>query len=176
ADIIPPEVTIDSPTPTETGAPVVTDQETFSVKASAKGTKHPITAMKLLVDGRPFQGAGGVKRFDKPPPTAAATWDGPLVPGQHTFAVIAENGVSQNMSTVATLTRSGTPPKPDLYVLAVGVSAYPGEIGKLHYAASDAKLLAKTFQEKSKAVFANIETKVLTDAEATKRNIQSGVA
>ena len=130
--------------------------------------------MKLMVDGRPFQGAGGVKHFDKPQPTADVTWEVPLVPGPHTFVVIAETGVSKNMSKVATLTRSGEIPKPNLYFLAVGVSDYPGD-HKLHYAASDARLLTKTFKEKSKDVFAKIEVKLLTDAEATKANIRAGL-
>jgi WD40 repeat protein len=173
ADIIPPEVTIDSPAVTESGAPAVIDQETCTVKASARGTKHPVTAMKLLVDGRPFQGAGGVKRFDKPQSTAEVTWEVPLLPGSHTFVAIAETGVSRNMSKVAGVTRSGTPPKPNLYMLAIGISEYPTH--KLHYAASDAKLLTRTFQEKSKGVFPVIETKVITDAEATRKNIRAGM-
>ena len=36
ADIIPPEVTIDSPAPADTGATMVIDQGTFAVKATAR--------------------------------------------------------------------------------------------------------------------------------------------
>ena len=98
------------------------------MKATAKGTaKQPVTAMKLLVDGRPFQGASGVRKFDNPGETAEASWEVPVLPGPHSFAVIAESPVSKGMSKAAVVTRSGTPPKPNLYVLSVGVSAYPGE-------------------------------------------------
>ena len=171
ADIVPPEVTIDSPSKED----LVIDQDKYTVKANAKGSaKQPVTAMRLLVDGRPFHGAEGVKRFEKPLPTADATWEVTLTPGPHTFAVIAETGVSKSLSKVATLKRSGVPPKADLFILAVGVSDYPGKL-KLRYGASDAKLLAKAFQEKSKSIFGKIEVRVLTDGDATKKGIQDGL-
>ncbi len=130
ADIVPPEVALESPGP-DTG---IVDQETFTVKAVAKGVKQPITSMRLLMDGRPYQGAGAVKKFEKPELTAEATWEVPLTPGQHTFAVIAESTVSRSISKLALITRSGTPPKPNLYVLAMGISAYPAP-NTLHYCA-----------------------------------------
>jgi WD40 repeat protein len=169
ADIVPPEVTVDSPEPD-----VIIDKGTYTVKASARSAKQPVTSMRLLVNGRPYQGPGAVKKFDKPDVTAEATWEVALTPGFHTFAAVAETGVSKSISKGVTLRRTGEPPKPDLYVLAVGISAYPAPM-KLNFAASDAVLLGKTFQEKSKGAFANIEVKLLTDGEATKRNIQQGL-
>jgi uncharacterized caspase-like protein len=78
------------------------------------------------------------------------------------------------MSPVAVVTRGGAEALPNLYVLAVGVSAYPGNM-KLNYAASDALLLTRTLQEKSRKVFTTIEMKVLTDKQATKQNIREGL-
>jgi Leucine-rich repeat (LRR) protein len=171
ADVLPPEVAL--VTPTKDDATV--DRDTITVKATATaGGKHPVTAMRLLVDGRPFQGVGGVKRFDKPQATAEASWDVPLAPGPHSFAVIAESAVSKGMSRPAFVTRPGEPPKPNLYVLAIGVAAYRGDM-KLRYAASDARRLAETFQSRSKAVFKDIEVRVLADADATKKGIREGM-
>src|SRR5207302_1137336 len=62
ADVLPPEVTLDGFGETE----VKVEKDVLTVKASAKSPKHPITAMRLLVNGRPFQGAAGVKKFDNP--------------------------------------------------------------------------------------------------------------
>ena len=73
------------------------------------------------------------------------------------------------------MTRSGEVPKPNLYVLTVGVSKYPAPVNPLTYAASDARLLAKAFGDKSKGVFAAVEVKVLTDGEATKKGIREGL-
>jgi WD40 repeat protein len=178
ADIIPPEVVLDYPTPPDPGkedaAIVVVDDAKITVKASAKSAKHPVTAMRLLVDGRPFEGSAGVRRFDNPQASAEATWEVPLTPGPHSFAVIAETPVSKGMSRVSTLARSGEPPKPNLYVLAVGIAEYPGA-NRLNYCASDARMLAKAFQSKSQAVFADIEVRVLTDADATRKGIREGM-
>jgi WD40 repeat protein/Zn-finger nucleic acid-binding protein len=172
ADILPPEITLVAPE--AEAKDVVIDKDTITVKATASGNKQPITTMRLLVDGRPFQGSQGVRRFEDGKTEAEATWDVPLTAGPHSFAVVAESPVSKGMSKTAIVTRSGEPPKPNLYVLAMGVSAYPAP-NTLHYAASDAKLLAKTFATKSKALFGDVEIRVLTDADATRKNIREGM-
>jgi uncharacterized caspase-like protein len=64
--------------------------------------------------------------------------------------------------------------RPNLYILAAGVSAYPGKM-RLHYAASDADAITRTLSDKGKRVFNRIEVKLLTDREATKRNIVAGL-
>ena len=170
ADVLPPEVVLDGFDQSE----VKLDKDTLTVKASAKSAKHPITAMRLLVNGRPFLGTAGVKKFDSPQKDAEATWEVPLPPGTHTVAVIADSPVSKGMSKVGIVVRSGTIPKPNLYVLAMGVSEYAGKL-KLNYCATDAQMLAKAFQEKSASTFAKIEVKVLTDGAATKKGILEGM-
>ena len=172
ADVLPPEVALDGFTETE----VKIDKGSFTVKAQATSAKHPITAMRLLVNGRPFNGAAGVKRFENAQPNtpADATWEVPLAPGTHTVAVIADSPVSKGMSKVGVVIRSGEIPKPNLYVLAMGVSDYPGKL-KLRYCATDAEMLAAAFKEKSKGVFAKIEVKLLTDKDATKKGIRDGL-
>jgi WD40 repeat protein len=166
ADVLPPGVTVTAPA-TATDKPV-------AVRAAAEGTeKNPIVAMRLLVDGRPFEGAAGVKKFDKKV-KAEATWNVTLGPGAHTLAVLAESPVSKGMSPAVTVTRAGPAGRPNLYVLAVGVSAYPGSM-KLNYAASDALLLTRTLQEQSRKVFGKIEMKVLTDKDGTKQNMREGL-
>ena len=172
SDIMPPEAAFDASIVEDS----VIDGDTFTVKASAKGSgKQPITAMRLLVDGRPFQGLKGIKQFAAPGETGEASWVVPLTPGPHTFAVIADTPVSKGMSRQITITRKGEVPKPNLYVLAMGISDYPGDM-KLHFAASDATLLARALQKHCKGVFANIEIRLLTDKDATKKGIGDGLA
>lgn len=171
ADVLPPQATLDA----SIAEDLIIDRDSFTIKASAKGSeKQPITAMRLLVDGRPFQGTKGIKRFDTPSETAEALWDVPFSPGQHSVAVIAETAVSRGMTKTATITRKGEVPKPNLYMLAMGISDYPGDM-KLNFAASDAVLLADTFQTKCRGAFANIEVRVLTDKLATRKGIQNGL-
>ena len=172
ADVMPPEVSFEASALAED---LEVDQDSYLIKASAKGTtKLPITAMRLLVDGRPFKGSSGIKRFDEPAETATGTWDVPLTPGPHTFAVIAETAVSKGMTKPITITRKGEVLKPNLYVLTIGVSDYPGKM-KLKYSASDAKLLGGAFEKYCTGAFAKIEVRTITDKQATKKGIQDGL-
>jgi len=166
ADVLPPNVTVT--------APLKADDKPVTIRATAEGTaKNPIVAMRLLVDGRPFNGAAGVKRFNKLQ-KAEASWDVPLAPGSHTVAVLAESPVSKGMSRSVAITRAGASPLPNLYVLAVGVSAYPGQL-KLNYAASDAVLFTQTIRDKGRGVFNTIEVNLLLDKDGTKQKFREGL-
>ena len=167
ADVLPPSVIAT--------APAAAGNDPITIKAAATGSaKNPITAMRLLVDGRPFEGSAGVKRFAPAQQKAEATWQVTLSPGQHILAVQAESAVSKGMSAPIPVTRAGKAEVPNLYVLAVGVSDYPGDM-KLNYAASDATLLTDTLKAKSKDVFGAIEIRVLTDKNATRKGILEGL-
>ena len=172
ADIMPPEAAFDASIVED----AVIDGDTFTVKASAKGSgKQPITAMRLLVDGRPFQGQKGIKQFATPGETGEASWVVPLTPGPHTFAVIADTPVSKGMSKQITVTRKGEIPKPNLYVLAMGISDYPDKELKVPWPAKDAVLLAKVLQKNCKSFFANIEIRIVTDKDATRKGMKDGL-
>lgn len=171
ADVMPPEASFDEEITKET----VIDQDIFTVKASARGTaKQPITTMRLMVDGRPFQGLKGIKRFETPAEVAETAWTVPVSPGPHTFAVIAETPVSKGMSRPLTITRKGDVPRPNLYVLAMGINDYPGKL-KLTYSATDADYLANALKNHCKGVFGKIEIRVLKDKQATLKGMQEGL-
>ncbi|MDB5310565.1 MAG: domain, G-beta repeat [Gemmataceae bacterium] len=170
ADVLPPEPTIVAPAEGE----VTVTGEVLTVRAAAAGTgKHPVLALRLIVDGRPFRGEAGIKRVP-PGAKAEAEWTVPLTPGVHSLAVLAESAVSKGLSRPLVATRTGTGPPPNLYVLAVGVSDYPGDM-KLRYAASDADLLRRAFTEGGKGVFGAVEVKVVTDAGASRKGILAGL-
>lgn len=170
ADVIPPDVTLDGFGDTE----VKVEKDTVTVKGKASSAKHPITALRLLVDGRPFMGTAGVRRFEGGQKEAEASWDVSLAPGHHTFAVIADTPVSKGISKVGLAFRTGEVPKPDLYVLAMGVSDY-AEIGKLNFCATDAKLISETFATKTGGLFGKVEVKTLVDKQVTKAGMLAGL-
>ncbi len=64
---------------------------------------------------------------------------------------------------------------PNLYVLAIGIQAYPGPL-RLNYAANDARSIATTFQKVGEPLFQSIDVQLLTDQEATRRKILSGLS
>ena len=93
--ILPPHVTITSPTVGADGIQV--KQAQIEVKATARSVgTHPVTAMRLLLDGRPYLGQKGVRTFDKPRQgQVEAVWMVAQPPGKHTLAVQAESAVSK---------------------------------------------------------------------------------
>lgn len=173
--VLPPEVAILSPRATET---VRTTEGRLKVLAGARSMgNHPVTALRLLIDGRPYQGQNGVRRVARPQPgVVRAAWTVELTPGPHLLAVQAESSVSRSVSDPVEVVYQASQPAdaPRLFVLAAGVSAYPGR-ARLHYAASDAEDIARVFQQETGTAFQKAEVKLLTDYQATHANILRGL-
>lgn len=172
AQVLPPTVGITAPRPGRL------DKGRQEVTAEARGVgPHPVTALRLLVDGRPWQGDKGVKTFDDAKPGAArASWSVDLPPGRHALAVQAESAVSKALSApVEVLVAGDDGSPPNLYMVAVGISDYPAPM-TLNYAAKDARVLSEVFRDKGRGAFGNVEVKLLTDRAATRRNIAEALA
>ena len=138
----------------------------------------------MLLDGRPYGGDKGLKKIAKPAAgPVRETWKITLAPGTHRLAVQAESAVSKGLSEAVQVTFAarGLKPVPEspekrraelpaLYVLAIGISAYPGDL-KLQCAARDAQVLAKTIQARARDLYREVKVDVLTDKDATRLNI-----
>jgi WD40 repeat protein len=175
ARVLPPRVAITSP-----AGCAKLSKATVEVKATATSTGgRPVTALRLLVNGRPHKGSAGVRRFDAAKPgTVGAAWKISLPPGRHKLAVQADSAVSSALSDEVIVHYAGSedkPPLPTLYILAVGIGKYKEEKLRLNYAASDASKIAGTFKAKSKALFKKIQVRELTDAKATRKEILKGL-
>ena len=148
------------------------------VKATAKSTgNHPVKALRLLVNGRPFRGRKGIHVVANPKlGEVQASWTVDLPTGKHTLAVLAESEVSKGLSPVVQVDRPATsqPAPPNLYILAVGVSAYPGKL-RLNYAASDAGLITEAFRLRSRRLFSRVESKLVQDDKGTRAAILEGL-
>ena len=176
-DVLPPQVSLTFPG--RSGLRV--SERPLVVRATARSVgKHPITTLRLLLDGRSYQGKRAVQVIDPPRMGAIdASWDVDLEPSRHRLAVQADSLVSGAVSEtveVEVIDKAGdaAPRLPVLYVLAVGISKYPGPL-RLNYAEKDAKLIAATFQERSKSLFRDVQVRLLTDEEATQKNILTGL-
>ena len=97
-EVLPPLVVITSPD--RTG--VRLDNPELTVRATAVAQPgHPVTALRLLLDGRPHDGDQGRKEV---PNDAAggrqkhASWQVRMDPGRHRLAVVAESDVSNGQS------------------------------------------------------------------------------
>src|SRR5262249_2731552 len=132
--------------------------------AARSSSNHPVRALRLLVDGRPF---GAVKAIANPQlGEVKADWKVALPPGKHTLNVLATAAVSQGMSAAVEITQAaGEKRQPNLFVLAVGINDYPGRL-KLNFASTDAQAITKVLREKTKDVFGKVEMKMILDKEA----------
>jgi WD40 repeat protein len=171
AQVLPPRVRITSP---DTSSLELKEGE-FELTAEAQMTgDHPIRAMRLLLDGRPYKGLEAIRRFeDKGLKEAKASWKVRVNPGRHRLVVQADSDVSQGDSSGVEVNYViGTPPRGRLFVLAVGISTYADDSLRLFYSAKDAKAIVQRLQEKSRPVpYQEIKVRLLTDKEATRAAI-----
>ncbi len=112
-----------------------------------------------------------------------------LVPGENVVSVVAWTDLSTSqpakVRVTSTATNTSTHGKPDLYVLAVGVSDYadPG-IRDLEYADDDAEGLVKVFRQQQGGLYGKVSVytlkpddpkSLLTNERATRVNILKGI-
>lgn len=177
AEVLPPQVRITSP-----AAARKTQTNTLEVRATANSVgKHPVTALRLLLDGRPYQGQKGVHTITSPKlGEVTNSWQIELEPGKHQLKVLADSEVSQGISEEVEVVYVGGNELvdqvrlPKLYVVAVGITDYPGDL-KLNYAAKDAEVLAAALKSHSQPLFREIEVQTITNAQATRAAVLKGL-
>jgi len=72
-------------------------------------------------------------------------------------------------------TQPAVPPKPKLYALVAGVSAYEAAELRLQYAAKDAYDFRDVLDKQKGGLYQDVELKVLTDKEAVQANVLEGL-
>jgi uncharacterized caspase-like protein len=146
----------------------------LEVQADAEGNSaNPITGLRLLLDGRP------VASHALPAPQrgrVAHTFSVDLPPGTHRLSVKASGTSSDGNSDEreVTFAAAGAQAPGNLYLLAVGINAYPGRL-RLDAAVPDAQEIARAFKQYSSRLFRDIQVKLLLDEKATRRAILDGL-
>jgi len=173
--MLPPVVTLQSPA----------DGATFSsaeitVRYSVRSPSgEPVTAVKLLVDGRPLPGRRGIVRKQA---GNEGRFTVTLPKKDCEIAVVAENRYAASQPATARLQWQGRKPqmaefvvKPKLYVLAVGVGQYEMEGMSLNFPAKDARDLAAVFMRQKGKLYRDVAVKLVTDDKATKGDVLDGL-
>ncbi|HUT89268.1 MAG TPA: caspase family protein [Thermoguttaceae bacterium] len=168
--IEPPKVWITAPT--QRTLEVRDEQVTIHALAEAKGGR-PITAMRLQVDGRPYEKKGYERGISRERLRKSESWTLKLPPGEHTIQVVAESDTSKGQSEMIFLRCLGPAVEPTLYVLAIGISEYRGNMA-LRYGHSDAEQVVGILNDRSKELFGNVHVKAVTNQDATKSAIIDG--
>jgi len=138
-----------------------------------------ITSASLLVNGRKVS-ARDLQVVPASGPPAEWTQSVPLTPGENILSVVAVNdaGAESAPASVRVVSRGGENAgerKPNLYVLAIGVSRYATPEFSLKYPAKDAEDLAGVYRAQQGKLFGNVVCKLLTDEHAGSGEILDGL-
>jgi len=167
---LPPVITILSPAD---GTEV--DDPSIAIRYHLR-SREPVTALRALVDGRPVASGGG---GEKPEMTGVISVNIPKRDCE--VSLIAENRLAISEPAAIRLhwkgadAASGFDIKPNLYVLAVGVSAYQDAELILDLAAKDALDFGASWIGQKGRLYNNVDVRTLADAQATKGNILDGL-
>jgi WD40 repeat protein len=103
-----------------------------------------------------------------------------LPPGRHVLSATAYDGSNRLESRAISAVVNVTQPdrQPSLYVVAVGISKYRDNALNqgVRFAASDAATVAARLKQQGTGLFQEVVTQVLTDAKASRANIEKTIA
>jgi WD40 repeat protein len=165
ADSLPPVVKIVSPSDRSSVAtsPIAV---TYQVRSPT-----PVTGITVLVDGRPVATA--------PPPEDDRLLSLSIDMPQHNavISLVAANEKASSEAAVVHIGWQGAKDwyKPDLYVLAVGVSKYNDKNLNLTYPDKDAEDFVKVMQAQGGGLYKNVYIRDLPDDHATRDDIRKGL-
>jgi hypothetical protein len=162
--ILPPLVHVFSPKESQ-----VVAQGVLRVQAAALSVNLPITDLRVLVNGVQVAGtlegqANGDLR-DREVEVEVT-----LRPGQNIFTFVAAHEKARSEPVerrVIYRPPPGTPAsteKPDLILLAIGISDYSDPLLKLHYAEDDARAISAVLENQNGRLFSEVRTRILPAA------------
>ena len=174
ADVQPPEVRIVEPT-----AEWTTRQSVVQVTAEVKSPGGlRIQEVSFRVNGRPAQGKP-TSQNGTADSVLTCTQEITLTPGRNVISVQARHReATSNTDQVTVVCESPGPSTrnlPNLYVLSVGVSKHAQSRFNLAYADRDALDFAAAWKAQEGRMYNKVNTKVLTNEEATVGNIKDAM-
>ncbi|MEO1258084.1 MAG: caspase family protein [Bacteroidota bacterium] len=171
-DELPPTIKIINPA---TGTTVSSSSVTIEYNIQSPNNEE-ITGIRAMVNGRPVSEKRGLKAKG-----TRGTMTIPIPAEDCRVSVIAENrfGTSEQanirLKWAGSTTRSSFINKPNLYVLAIGVSDYNDSELKLNFAAKDARDFKNAIDRHNGRLYGSAEYRLLTNSEATRANIMDGL-
>ncbi len=172
ANSLPPSITITDPVSggSFSGTSVVLH---YSLRTA---DDQPVTSIGVLIDGRPLATRGAA---EAPPDSGAGDIEVALPPRTVAVSLVARNADGASVPATVVLTYTGAqkiPPKGKLYAVLAGVSDYDDQALRLQFADDDANGIGAALQRLGGGTYAAIETKVLTDKQASGNNIRAALA
>lgn len=171
AALFPPALRIEQPA----ASPWTTTAAELELVASAEAVNDlPVTDIVLRVNGSRVRGLRLVSSAAAGRRAVLRTVV-PLAGERTRLTLVARNAAGESEEQVLEVRRPAAAAGPALYVLAVGVSAYPVAGLGLDSAAADARALAALFAERGPRLFARVQTRTLLDGQASREAILDGL-
>ena len=149
-----------------------TPRKRVRLKIRARDSRYPLDRLLVHVNGSPLHGRAGINL--RRPPTQDAVKEVAVElstgPNKIAVSVLNQKG-AESLREVFHLRCRGPAPKPNLYVLAVGVSHYADRRFDLTYADKDAEDLAKHFKSREGKSFGTVVVLPVLNKKATRENI-----
>ncbi len=159
-----PEVKVD-----KASFPPQTDQRSLSFELTCSDQRAFINNVRVEVNGVPIHKGGGLDFDGQELRLVKSKVDLELAPGRNRIRITALNSQGAGSSPVQYDVFCTAPArKPDLYLVAVGVSRYKQASNNLAYAQKDAEDLAKNLSGQAGTMYGKVNVKLLRSEEALK--------
>ncbi len=166
ADFHAPDIRVD-----DDDIPVTTTRREIGFHVLANDTREPLDRLNVWVNDVPLRGANGIDLRSRDTQVVDEFVEIELSAGINKIQVSALNQRGgESLRKTYEVAYVGDAAPPELWVVAIGVSDYRNDELDLDYAAKDARDLAAAVAEQ-RGRFARVHTKVLTDADASKRGV-----
>ena len=161
-----PEVSISN-----ASLPLTTKAKQLTLNFSASDSKYRLDRINVYVNDVPLHGTKGMDLRS----SALSSYKGQvtleLSNGKNKIQISTLNQKAvESLKETVEIIYDGPPTRPNLYVVAIGVSNYADDDFDLTYAAKDAKDLS-TLLESASHTYADVKVKTILDKRATKSEI-----
>ena len=161
-----PEVALTSEVPSTTSS----DQIDLKIKAT--DDKYPLERFRVYVNNVPINGTEGESLRDQKTQSLERTIPIKLASGRNKIQVSVLNSAgAESLYANAEVTCTAQRPKPNLYVVSMGVSNYANPDNNLKYAAKDADDLAKKLKGRAGSLYGEVKELVLKDQDVSRENL-----
>ena len=151
--------------------PVSTGERRLALQVIAEDTRHRLDRLQVHVNDVPIHGAAGIDLRAAGTQRDQRTLDIELLPGRNKIQVAALNAAgTESLRQTVEVVSTAPAERPDLYVVAVGVSKYADVRMNLKYAAKDATDIAALFKARGSR-YGKVEVLQILDGEARRENI-----
>jgi WD40 repeat protein len=145
-------------------------EKTFSFDVAARDSLYNLASLHVRINGVPVDGVKGIDLRNNHLKTHSAKISVALASGSNVVevTVLNEKGVESLAERFEVVCETMT--KPDLYVVAMGVSGFKDQSYNLNYAAIDAKAITALCEKNTKR-FGKINVLSFNDQEAVKETL-----